>query len=196
MQRNSSFPALRLRSLHLKLIDIDETHATIYESLLRSVLANAPLLRCLSAPWSVVRELGCCCHSSSTSSYHLKSLFLHFGRSQPAHRQAQSDYEPVDGSMLALLFPRLLHLSLCQGFFFIDKPLVNMLHNLIDSLTSVNPLFNTLHVSCTFVRVHPYPRTRIFLTDMRRRLALTRDNSTFSVYNWEHYGAAQLTIWL
>ncbi len=195
MQRNSYFPPLHLRSLHLQLIGIDDTQATIYASLLRNLLANALLLQCLSVPWSVVRELGRC-HSSSTSSYHLKSLFLHFGRSQPTHRQAQLDYEPVDGSMLALLFPRLLHLSLCKGFFLMDKPLVNMLQNLIDSLTSVNHLFNTLHVSCTFVRMFPYPGTRLVLTDMRRRLSLTRDSSTFSVYSWEHYGVAQLIIWL
>ena len=195
MQRNSSFPPLHLRSLHLKLIGIDDTQATIYASLLRTLLANAPLLQCLSAPWSVVRELGRC-YSSSTSSYHLQSLVLHFGRSQPAHRHAQLDYEPVDGSMLALLFPRLLHLSLYQGFFLMDKPLANMLLNLIDSLTSVNQSFNTLHVSSTFVRIQPYPGTRIVLTDMRRRLSLTRDSSTFSVYHWEHYGVAQLTIWL
>ena len=195
MQRNSSSPRLHLRSLHLKLIIIDDTQATIYASLLQNVLANAPRLQCLGVPWSVVRELGRC-HSSSTSSYHLRSLFLCFGRSQPAHRQAQLDYEPVDGSMLALLFPRLLHLSLCQGFCIMDKLMGNMLQNLIDSLTSVNPLFNTLHVSSTFVRVQPYPNTRIVPTDMRRRLSLTRDSSTFSVYTWEHYGVAQLTIWL
>ena len=128
--------------------------------------------------------------------YHLQSLFLHFGRAQPAHGQPQPNYEPVDDSLLALLFSNVLDLSLYEGFFLIDKPLGNMLLNLIDSLTAVNHLFSTLHVSSTFVRVHPYPRTRIVLTDMRRRLSLTRDSSTFSVYTWEHYGVAQLIIWL
>ncbi len=195
MQRNSYFPPLHLRSIHLQVIDIDPTQAVIYASLLQNLLTNAVLLQCLSVPWTVVRELGRCC-SSSTPSYRLGSLFLHFGRSQPNPGQLQPSYEPVDSSMLALLFPRLRHLSLYGGFYLMDKPLVNMLQNLIDSFTSVNRVFNMLHVSCTFVRAFPFPRKRIVLTDMRKRLCLTRDRSTFSLCVWEHHGVGQLTIWL
>ncbi|CAF4318863.1 unnamed protein product [Rotaria sp. Silwood2] len=195
MQRNSYFPPLHLCSIHLQVIGIDDTQAIIYASLLRNLLTNAVLLQCLSVPWSVVRELGRCC-SSSAPSYRLGSLFLHFGRSQPSVGQPRPNYEPVDGSMLTLLFPRLRHLSLYGGFYLMDKPLVNMLQNLIDSFTSVNHFFNMLHVSCTFVRVSPSPRKHLVLTEIRKRLSLTRDSSTFSLYTWEHYGVGQLTIWL
>jgi hypothetical protein len=195
MQRNSYFSSLRLRSIHLQVIGIDDTQAVIYASLLRNLLTNAVLLQCLSVPWSVVRELGRFC-SSSVPPYRLGSLFLHFGRSQPNPGQLQTNYEPVDGSMLALLFPHVRHLSLYGGFYLMDKQLASMLQNLIDSFTSANQFFNTLHVSCTFVRAPPFPRRRILLTEIHKWLCLTRERSTYSLYTWEHYGVGQLTIWL
>ncbi|CAF1135181.1 unnamed protein product [Rotaria sp. Silwood1] len=115
MQRNSYFPPLHLRSIHLQVIGIDDAQAVIYASLLRNLLTNAVLLQCLSVPWSIVRELGHCC-SSSAQSYRLGSLFLRFGRSQPIFGQPEPSYEPVDGSMLALLFPR-LRLCHCMEVF-------------------------------------------------------------------------------
>ena len=98
--------------------------------------------------------------------------------------------------MLTQLYPRLRHLSLYGGFYLMDKPLVNMLQNLIDSLTCVNHFFNLLHVSCIFVRGFRAPRRRFVLIEMRKWLCLTRDQSTFSLYTWEHHGFGQLTIWL
>ncbi|CAF3318960.1 unnamed protein product [Rotaria socialis] len=189
------FPSLRLRSLHLQMVGIDDTQIVIYANLLRNLLTNAVLLQRLSAPWRVVRELGRCC-SSSTASYRLRSLFLYFEQPQPNPGHPQPSAEPVDDSILALLFPHLRHLSLYGGFYRMDKPLVNMLQNLIDSFTSINQYFNMLHVSSTLVRAQPFPRNHFASTEIRKKLCLTRDKSTFSLCTWEHNGVCQLTIWL
>ncbi|CAM4828411.1 unnamed protein product [Rotaria magnacalcarata] len=125
ISRDPCFPSLRLRSLHLQMIGIDDTQIVIYANLLRNLLANAVLVQCLSVPWRVVRELGRCC-SFSTASYRLRSLFLHFEQSQSNSGQPQPSSEPVDDSMLALLFAHLRHLSLYGGFYRMDKLLVNM----------------------------------------------------------------------
>ncbi|CAF4185034.1 unnamed protein product [Adineta steineri] len=109
MQHKFYFP-LHLRSLHLQVIGVDDTQTVIYVNLLQYLMTNAVLLQCLSVPWNVVRELGRCC--SSTPSYRLTNLFLYFERSRPIPGQVQASYEPVDGSMLSQLFPRLRHLSL------------------------------------------------------------------------------------
>ncbi|CAF3661183.1 unnamed protein product [Rotaria socialis] len=193
--RDPYFPSLRLRSLHLQMIGIDDTQIVIYANLLRNLLANVVLLQCLSVPWRVVRELGHS-YSSSTASYRLKSLFLHFEQSQSNHGQPQPSSEPVDDSILVLLFPHLRHLSLYGGFYRMDKPLVNMLQNLIDSFTSVNQYFNMLHASSTLGRAQPFPRSHFVSTEIRKKLCLTRDKSTFSLCIWEHNGVGQLTIWL
>ncbi|CAF2132632.1 unnamed protein product [Rotaria magnacalcarata] len=110
ISRDPCFPSLCLRSLRLQMIGIDDTHI---------------LVQCLSVPWRVVRELGRCC-SFSTASYRLRSLFLHFEQSQSNSGQPQPSSEPVDDSMLALLFAHLRHLSLYGGFYRMDKLLVNM----------------------------------------------------------------------
>ncbi|CAF1337116.1 unnamed protein product [Adineta steineri] len=193
MQHKSYFP-LHLRSLHLQVIGVDDTQTIIYVNLLRNLMTNAVLLQCLSVPWNVVRELGRCC--SSTPSYRLTSLFLYFERSRPIPGQVLATYEPEDGSMLSQLFPRLRHLSLYGGFYLMNKQLVDMCQNLIDSLTCANHLFNLLHVSCTSVHRLPAPQKRFVLAEIRKWLCLTRDSSTFSLYSWEHFSAGQLTIWL
>ncbi|CAF3434871.1 unnamed protein product [Rotaria socialis] len=195
ISRDPCFPSLRLRSFHLQMIGIDDTQIVIYANLLRNLLVNALLLQRLSAPWRVVRELGRCC-SSATASYRLRSLFLYFEQPQPNPGHPQPSAEPVDDSILALLFPHLRHLSLYGGFYRMDKPLVNMLQNLIDSFTSVNQYFNMLHVSSTLVRAQPFPRSHFASTEIRKKLCLTRDKSTFSLCTWEHNGVCQLTIWL
>ncbi|CAF4589106.1 unnamed protein product [Rotaria socialis] len=195
ISRDPCFLSLRLRSFHLQMIGIDDTQIVIYANLLRNLLANAVLLQRLSAPWRVVRELGRCC-SSSTASYRLRSLFLYFEQPQPNPGHPRPSAEPVDDSILALLFPHLRHLSLYGGFYRMDKPLVNMLQNLIDSFTSVNQYFNMLHASSTLGRAQPFPRSHFVSTEIRKKLCLTRDKSTFSLCIWEHNGVGQLTIWL
>ncbi|CAF4219584.1 unnamed protein product, partial [Adineta steineri] len=193
MQHKSCF-SLHLRSIHLQVTGVDDTQTVIYVNLLRNLMTNAVLLQCLGVPWNVVRELGRCC--SSTPSYRLTSLFLYFERSHPIPGQVLATYEPEDGSMLSQLFPRLRHLSLYGGFYLMNKQLVDMCQNLIDSLTCANHLVNLLHVSCTSVHRLPAPQKRFVLAEIRKWLCLTRDSSIFSLYSWEHFGAGQLTIWL
>lgn len=158
----------------------------IYANILRHILTSAIFLQRLSVQWNVMHELR---RLSALGGYRLESLILKM-------ELYQIKREYVDGSMLTLLFPRLHHLSVINGHYPVDNNLVDMIHNLVGTFLSKNQFFKMLHISCQPDFIYSSTKEKFVLTELSKRLLLTRDNSTYNVQFSDIWPSYELSVWL
>jgi len=104
--------------------------------------------------------------------------------------------EFVDGSILAPLFPRLHHLSLIHSRYSIGNYLVDMAHNWLDTFLSINQFLRVLHISCRSILRLSSMNKDFVLTELNKRLLLTRGSSTYDIQFSEFWPFYGLIIWL